>query len=235
MQVCSRCGTTWPVALGANGPVTARWCPYCNGDLYAPSPIRAAAPAAPPHTPPTAPPPAPQAAPQPARQQTPPHASQPAPAPAPHAGPGTAPASPPVPGSQAAPPAAPQTPAPSTPPPQTPAPSAPAPRGAAPRLQAPRLPRGYRWWARSPEHPADPPPVGPPPPAGPTPRYTETPRWGLPISPRPATEPGVGARTARWAACAPDLLRVRTAGLVPVIAAEGCRYLLLLIHRGRAL
>lgn len=36
MQVCGRCGSRWPVALGPAGPVPARWCPTCRGDLLPP-------------------------------------------------------------------------------------------------------------------------------------------------------------------------------------------------------
>ncbi|WP_345602059.1 DUF4328 domain-containing protein [Tomitella cavernea] len=35
-QQCTRCGTLWPVAVGDAGPVPARWCPHCQGDLSRP-------------------------------------------------------------------------------------------------------------------------------------------------------------------------------------------------------
>lgn len=227
MQVCSRCGTTWPVALGENGPVSARWCPYCNGDLYAPSPIRAADPAASPHTPPP-----PTSPPHPGTPQMP----QAPPAPGPQSPPSaSAPVHIPGPVSVGQTGAHTSSPAATSGVPHARASAQATPRPAPPQHQTARLPRGYRWRARSPEHPADPPPVGPPPPAGPTPRYTQTPQWGLPIRPRSATEDGVGARTARWAQAAPDLLRLLAAVLVAVVAAEGFRYLLLLLNQGRAL
>lgn len=235
-QQCTRCGTYWPVAMGGAGPVPARWCPRCQGDLSRPfplpgqqgrqAPVQQSAHRPPPQRqPPQSP--APQSpAPQP-QPQVPQHGHQPGrPRPV-------------VTGTAAqrlqAEQQYSQDPHGRTPRSRPPDPSPHDPRQGAPRRRA-ALPRGYRWVARPPSgtraarteargHGDASPGLGP------TPRYRRMPRWGLHVEP-PARDTERESKDRSAAASVRTVLTATIVLFALAALAEVFRYALMLRNRG---
>ncbi|WP_158726792.1 DUF4328 domain-containing protein [Tomitella fengzijianii] len=204
-QQCTRCGTFWPVAVGPAGPVPARWCPHCQGDLSRPFTPRQQQ-ARPGQQPPREQARQQQARPGQTLQQPPPQQPPQQPVPRPVVS-GTAAAR-----MQGAhrPPGVPQQ-----------------------RQARAALPRGYRWVARPPTSDRGAPPrvqgsaAAEP---GPTPFYRETPRWGLHPAPDPA-EPAPDRKRRSAAASARSTLTATLVLFVLAAVAEAFRYGLMLRNR----